>query len=43
MDDNGYDVSDFYEVASEYGTLETFKKVLDKANKLNIKVIIDLL
>ncbi len=43
MDDNGYDVSDFYEVASEYGTLETFKKVLDKAKKLKIRVIIDLI
>ena len=43
MDDNGYDVSDFYEVASEYGTIETFKKVLDKAKQLKIRVIVDLI
>ena len=43
MDDNGYDVRDFYKVAKEYGTIETFQKVIKKAKELNIKVIIDLI
>lgn len=43
MDDNGYDVSDFYQVANEYGTIETVRKIISKAKKLGIKIIIDLI
>lgn len=43
MDDNGYDVSDFYQVAKEYGTLTDFKKLIKVAHDLKIKVIIDLI
>ena len=43
MDDNGYDVRNFYKVATEYGTIETVKKIIKKAKKLNIKIIIDLI
>lgn len=42
MDDNGYDVRNYYEVSSDYGTIEDFKALIDKAHKLGIKVIIDL-
>ena len=42
MDDNGYDVSDFYMVNPDYGTLEDFKDFIDKAHNMNIKVITDL-
>lgn len=41
MDDNGYDVRDFCKVSPMFGTIETFKKILQKAHKLGIKVIID--
>lgn len=43
MDDNGYDVSDFYSVSKEYGTIEDIKELIDKAHKKGIRVIIDLI
>lgn len=42
MDDYGYDISNFYGVSSEYGTIDDFIELLDSAHALNIKVIIDL-
>lgn len=39
--DNGYDVSDYYSIEPDYGTLEDFKQVLDTAHSLGIKVIMD--
>ena len=39
--DNGYDVADYYDIDPAYGTLEDFKKVLDAAHSLGIKVIMD--
>ena len=43
MDDNGYDVSDFFSVSEDYGTLEDVKELLNEAHKRGIKVIIDLI
>jgi glycosidase len=40
--DNGYDVSDYYQVDSTYGSLEDFKVFLNEAHKRNIKIIMDL-
>ena len=42
MDDNGYDVRSYYDVSSDYGTIDDFKTLISKAHKLGIKVIIDL-
>ena len=33
MDDNGYDVSDFYQVASEYGTIDDIKLLIKELKK----------
>lgn len=41
MDDNGYDVRDYFKVSKEYGSLEDFKALLKKAKNLGIKVILD--
>lgn len=41
MDDNGYDVSNFFDVAKEYGTISDFKELLRVAKELDIKVILD--
>jgi glycosidase len=42
MDDNGYDISDFYKVSKDYGTIEDVKELIEKAHKLDIKIIFDL-
>ncbi len=42
MDDNGYDVRDYYAVSPDYGTLSDFKSLLDHAHRADIKVIADL-
>ena len=40
--DMGYDISDYYSINPEYGTLEEFKAVLDGAHQRGMKVIMDL-
>lgn len=40
--DYGYDISDYKDISSDYGTLDLFKQVLDKAHKMGLKVIMDL-
>lgn len=39
--DNGYDVSDYYQVDKRYGRLEDFKECISTAQKYGIKIIID--
>jgi oligo-1,6-glucosidase len=41
MDDNGYDVKDFFNVYKEFGTLEDVKELIKKAHELDIKVVMD--
>jgi alpha-glucosidase len=40
--DCGYDISDYCNVAPEYGSLQDFKTFLDESHKRNIRVILDL-
>ncbi len=40
--DDGYDISDYYSVLPDYGTLEDFKALLDTAQKRGMRVITDL-
>ncbi len=42
MDDNGYDISDYYKVSKDYGTLDDVKEFIKKAHQLKMKVIFDL-
>jgi len=42
MVDNGYDVADYQNIDPAYGTLEDFKRVLDDAHRLGIRVIMDM-
>ncbi len=41
MVDDGYDVSDYYGVRKELGTIDDFKLFLDKANEFGIGVLVD--
>ena len=40
--DCGYDISNYLDIAEEFGGMDAFKKVLDGAHKRNMKVIMDL-
>jgi maltose alpha-D-glucosyltransferase / alpha-amylase len=40
--DGGYDISDYYSILPEYGTLEDFRQFLDAAHARGIRVITDL-
>ncbi len=40
--DDGYDISDYYNVISDYGTMDDFQELLDAAHSRGIKVIMDL-
>ena len=39
---HGYDVTDYYDINPEYGTMEDFTQLLDEAHARGIRVIIDL-
>ena len=41
-DDYGYDISDYYSVNPEYGTMEDLEALIQEADSLGIKIIMDL-
>jgi trehalose-6-phosphate hydrolase len=40
--DNGYDISDYYSIQEEYGTMEDFDQLLSEAHNRGIKIIMDI-
>ncbi len=42
LKDDGYDISDYYNIHPQYGTLEDFRAFLDAAHARGIRVILDL-
>ena len=40
--DNGYDISDYYPIYEEYGTMEDFERLLEEAHNRDMKVIMDI-
>ena len=42
MKDNGYDISDYYGIQPEFGTLEDVKELIREADKRKIRIIMDL-
>lgn len=40
-DDNGYDISDYYQIQPEFGTMDDFEELLEKAHQKQIKIILD--
>ena len=41
-DDNGYDISDYQDIMSDFGTMDDFNELLSEIHKRNMKIIIDL-
>ncbi len=41
-DDNGYDISDYQEIMSDFGTMEDFDRMLAEAHKRGIRIVMDL-
>ena len=41
-DDNGYDISDYRAIMTEFGTMEDFDRMLAKAHEHGIKIVMDL-
>lgn len=41
-EDNGYDISDYYAINPEFGTMEDFDTLMQEAKKRNLKIIMDL-
>lgn len=42
LKDDGYDISDYYNIHEQYGTLEDLKLLVDEAHKRGIRIILDL-
>ena len=41
-DDNGYDISDYRAIMTEFGTMEDFDRMLAGAHEHGIKIVMDL-
>ncbi|XP_049531303.1 probable maltase [Anopheles darlingi] len=41
MNDFGYDISDFYSIQEEYGTMEDFEELAAKCRSIGLKLILD--
>ncbi|WP_412839662.1 alpha,alpha-phosphotrehalase [Bacillus paranthracis] len=42
QNDNGYDVSDYYNIDPSYGTMEEFEELLEEAKARNIEIMLDI-
>ncbi|MBU1144725.1 MAG: alpha-glucosidase [Firmicutes bacterium] len=41
-DDNGYDISNYFDILKEFGTLDQMKQLIQKLHEANIKLVMDL-
>ncbi len=42
MKDNGYDISDYYDIDPSFGTMTDMEELIDEAGKRNIRIVMDL-
>ncbi len=42
MKDNGYDISDYYKIAPEFGSMSDMRELLESAEAIGIKIVIDM-
>ena len=40
--DNGYDISNYYNIDENYGTMQDFEKLLEEAHKRGLKIVMDI-
>ena len=40
--DNGYDISDYYNIDENYGTMEDFEELLKEVHKRDLKIVMDI-
>lgn len=41
-DDNGYDISNYYDIMKEFGNMDDFNRLLDEIHKRGMKLVLDL-
>ena len=41
--DDGYDVSDYYNVHPDYGTLDDFRRLVDEAHLRGLRIVVELI
>ena len=41
-DDNGYDISDYQDIMTEFGTMEDFDRMISEMHKRGLKLVMDL-
>ncbi|CAM3038307.1 alpha,alpha-phosphotrehalase [Paenibacillus sediminis] len=42
QNDNGYDISNYYDIFKPYGTMEDVERLIDEVHKRNMKIILDI-
>ncbi|ARI79098.1 alpha,alpha-phosphotrehalase [Halobacillus mangrovi] len=42
QNDNGYDISDYYDIHDEYGTMKDFEELLEETHRRGMKLIMDI-
>ena len=42
LKDDGYDISNYYDIHPDYGTLDDFQELLEEAHKRDLRIIMDL-
>ena len=42
LNDDGYDISNYYDVHPDYGTLDDFEELLEEAHKRGLRIVMDL-
>ncbi|WP_226581716.1 alpha,alpha-phosphotrehalase [Halobacillus litoralis] len=42
QNDNGYDISDYYDIHDEYGTMQDFERLLEETHQRGMKLIMDI-
>ena len=42
MNDNGYDISNYYKINERFGTIEDLKSLIAKAHQRNLKIMMDI-